>query len=1348
MVHNACASSLGAGSHNFFKKKPLEGTVGSYMARCPRISVFVLSWLFFLGANAALAQQNTADIVGTVSDSSGASIPGATVTLTNTGTNVSQTTTTSATGDYTFTLVQVGSYSVRVESKGFKTVVTPVSVSAGDRTRVDQTMQVGDVTQTVEVSGSVTPALQTDTSTLGTLVTTQAVEDVPLNGRNITTLLTLSVGATSGQGNPAFQLIGGQRPDDRRQSSALSINGQDEALNNNLIDGLDNNERVIGGNVVRPSVDAIQEVNVSTNMYDATVGRTAGGVVDVITKSGGNDFHGSAYEFFRNRVLNTNPGYGFPTSQTTVSAVLPKPAFRQNQYGASLGGPIRNGKTFFFADFEALSTAAAIAGASGTISVPTACERGTTLVGLQAAAEHVMVPSATCGTAGVPSSTGDGTTPANPGDFSDIAAISQLAGSGTSCTTVNNSANITAGIVNGVSAGCPYVIVPNGSITKQGLEYFSMFPLPNGPGTFNNYTATPLGTQNSKIVDTRIDQHFSDTDTLFGRFTVNNVITVTPQDFPAVDIDPNTGMVAAAGVKGVTVIPGGGGPGFPGTARERQQNYALSYVHVFRPTLLINLKAEYLRSSIGSFGVNNGTDVSNLLFPPCTSASCVNPAGQTTATGLEAVTLTPNQATAGPVVNPTYTGFGDSAFLPELEYDNTFEYSGAITWTKGAQTIKIGVALIRRRTTISQSRSPNGSLPFTGQFAGVPAADLLEGLSAGSPNGGLLRSYEIVSPGYRMWEPGAYVQDDWRAKHWLTLNLGIRYDIFTPFVEKRGRISNYDEATGLIVGPSIPGAQQTGPTAGIKADYLDIAPRFGFAATLKHDFVVRGGFGLTFWPVNYQSGYNLINTPFVSNFSCALQEENSSQIPCSGQFEAIEGSSPAVAQYGAPSSSASSSVGQSGGYAFTAGLPVPVLNVNNVFAPSAAQCSLDPSGTVKNYGSATGPCPKATDPYQTYNSIGNDVPFNFPAAYMEQMNLQVEKAFGQNVIAVGEVTELSRRLQRGLGLNVLSNYHQILGGFAAPPLAAAFPWLANTTITENANTATGAYNALQATFVRRFSKGLTAQFNYTWSHNLTNFVSAGGNSSQCTPTIGSTLASPTLTTDDPCLYDNSASPSNPFVQSWYNKGPYGWGNSTYDIADKFGWTFNYQVPFGNSLTGVAGEVLKGWGLNAAGSWQTGSPFQVTQPNFNLTGIGVAGLPDQICSGRLASPTKLQWFNPACFESQAEGGTFGDEHPNQLFGPPQRRLDFSIFKEFPLKENLHLQFRTEVFNLFNTPNFEPPSSTVAYSGNGTTCTPAAANGAAAATRCTGLENFFGSGTITSLNTGANSRQIQFALKLLF
>jgi len=285
--------------------------------------VAVLVCLLLLCAVGTRAQ-NTADVVGSVTDTSGGVLPGATVTITNTGTNVSQTTQTTSGGDYAFALLQVGSYVVKVEAKGFKTYsAESISLSAGDRARVDAKMEVGDITQTVEVQASVAPALQTDSSGLVTLVTTQAVEDLPLDGRNIIRLVQLSAGTT--EGSPG-SIAEGARPDDRRQTSAFSANGQGDSENESMIDGFDNNERIIGTIGARPSIDAIQEVNVSTNKYDASVGRTGGAVVDIITKAGTNSFHGSAFEFFRNKVLNTNQNYNFTQAQnpSTVSPDLKK----------------------------------------------------------------------------------------------------------------------------------------------------------------------------------------------------------------------------------------------------------------------------------------------------------------------------------------------------------------------------------------------------------------------------------------------------------------------------------------------------------------------------------------------------------------------------------------------------------------------------------------------------------------------------------------------------------------------------------------------------------------------------------------------------------------------------------------------------------------------------------------------------------------------------------------------------------------------------------------------------------------------------------------------------------------
>ena len=288
-----------------------------------------------------VGQVNTGDVLGTVTDVSGAVIPDATVAIRNTAMGVSRTVQTGKTGDYSFSLLQAGIYEVTIEAKRFKTFVTrDLNLSAGDRVRVDGKMEIGMASESTSVSAEATPALQTDSSTIGTLIATKSVADLPLNGRNLTNLVQLSAGVTEGASNA---LGGGTRRQDRRLTSAFSANGQNDFLNNNMIDGMDNNERYFGTIVVRPSIDAVQEVNVSTNLYPAEVSRTEGGVANVITKSGTNAFHGSLFEYLRNDAFDAR-NYFATTGR--------KPELRQNQFGGSIGGPIRKDKTFFFGDYE------------------------------------------------------------------------------------------------------------------------------------------------------------------------------------------------------------------------------------------------------------------------------------------------------------------------------------------------------------------------------------------------------------------------------------------------------------------------------------------------------------------------------------------------------------------------------------------------------------------------------------------------------------------------------------------------------------------------------------------------------------------------------------------------------------------------------------------------------------------------------------------------------------------------------------------------------------------------------------------------------------------------------------
>src|ERR1700723_3511897 len=305
-----------------------------------RPPVFLLMLLYAF-TSAAFCQLTTADILGTVTDPTGAVVPNAKVTLTNLGTNQTRAGQSNSSGEYTFTLLPVGHYSVTIIAAGFqKSVTKDLAVEAGDRARNDVHLAPGSESTVIEVTAS-TPLLQADSATVSSTVTAKAVQDLPLNGRNFVQLVQLVPGANEGPGNG---LSSGGRPDDRRTNAAgLSVNGQDDTLNNWVVDGVDDKERIIGTIGVKPKVEGIQEITVQTNSYAAEAGRTAGGVINIVTRSGTNQFHGSVYEYFRNDALD---GRNF--FQRTGN----KPELRQNQYGASGGGPIFRDRTFFYFDYE------------------------------------------------------------------------------------------------------------------------------------------------------------------------------------------------------------------------------------------------------------------------------------------------------------------------------------------------------------------------------------------------------------------------------------------------------------------------------------------------------------------------------------------------------------------------------------------------------------------------------------------------------------------------------------------------------------------------------------------------------------------------------------------------------------------------------------------------------------------------------------------------------------------------------------------------------------------------------------------------------------------------------------
>jgi hypothetical protein len=836
------------------------------------------------------------------------------------GTGATKTTKVSGSGEFQFGLLQVGNYTVSVQATGFKGYATQVTLAAGDRARVNAVLSPGESTETVQVNGT-TPALQSDSSTVGTLITTEATQNLPLNGRNVLNLITTSAGVTDGLGNA---MSSGTRPDDRRQGSNFAANGQSDENNNNLIDGMDNNERFIGSVGVRPSIDAIQEVRVLTNLYTAEVSRTVGGVVDLITQSGTNQFHGTAYEFFRNDKLDARDYF---------STTGPKPELRQNQFGGSVGGPIVKDKAFFFFDYEGFRL---VKGVTQTSTVPTAYEE------------------------------------ANPGDFSDL------------------------------GAGCP--LISASSIQQIGLNYFKLYPKPTStpaaPGNCapptNNFTYTAGQSQFTSTYDAKVDYRFSEKDSAFARYTFNNANSFIPSNYPAVNgVNPGAGPYGA---------------GFAGPATDQEQNGALSYSHVFTPSLILQLQASYLRLNNESSPVNAGKAVATAFGFPCNTTSCVNLPGDIISSGL------PNISFSQP-----YGALGDADYVPLLDQNNTFEYVGSVSWLRGKHSLKMGAGLIRRQVSESQSAHPRGLINIQSSYTGNSLGDLLTDQAAN-----VTRNYTVDTPAFRSWEDSLYVQDDWRVMPSLTLNLGVRYDIYTPFTAANDAFSNFDPRLNLLVGPSLPGAQKSNATAGVNTDYGDVAPRLGFAYTLRRDLVVRGGYGLTFFPGNSTSGAFMKNAPFTFSFGCGTVASTSSG-PCPAEY-----ANPADGQ----------------GYLLSAGLPIPSTNLA-----------------------------LATDPANYVGTTIQSTDFNYKNSYLQQYSLNVEKDFRGNVITIAYVGNHGARL-----VLANTNINQ------RPYVGAAFPIpsLPNVNIQQRTSNLSSNYNALQLSVERRLRSGLAFNVNYTLARNLTN----------------------------------------------------------------------------------------------------------------------------------------------------------------------------------------------------------------------------------------------------------------------
>jgi len=801
--------------------------------------------LFFLGLilpSRALCQVDTGTISGTVRDSSGGVIPGATVTLTNDGTGQSISTTSGSVGEYTFSPVKIGHYSVSAEIKGFQKVrQNNVTVDVQQKVVVDFALPVGQSIETVIVD-TAPPALQTEEASVGQVIEEEAINALPLNGRNFTFLAQLSVGVTQGQ----------QDTRGLGASGSFSANGMRPAQNNYLLDGMDNNTNLVDflngtAYVVRPPVDAIQEFKVQTDDYSAEMGRSGGAVLNATVKAGTNDFHGSAWEFVRNDKFDAANFF-------ENAGGIPKGEYRQNQFGFTIGGPIRRGKTFFFADYEGTRIRQAL---TSTNTVPTALERSS---------GYTNLSELITGQGGSLTASCDPTV--NPNCVTDVLGRNFWLGQ------VFDPATTRAANGGFVRDPFPGNLIPANRLDQNAIKLLNLYPAPTNSNLFSNYAANPISSNNTDQFDVRVDHTFSDKDNIFGRFSYIDNPSLIPGPF---------GGVAD------------GGSFSDGTQTAKSLNAVVSETHVFSTSLVNEVRAGYSRLSATRLQPN------------------ANTMGIPAQYGIPGVPQIPSNGGLGSLFITGLTTLGSNGFLPSIERSTNTQFIDNVTKTAGRQSFRMGFTYQRLGFSITQPFAGRGEWTFSGSaYTEVPStsggntglAQMLltpiPGTVPGAANyvGGADDIYvsNFANTSMKHNYFGTYFQDDIKVTPKLTVNLGLRWEYFGQLIENYGAQSNFlpfgpnGVATFLLtkkrcntpLSPDFYAAAQNDnikvvcssqPGLGV-SQKLNFAPRVGFAYQLTRKFVVRGGYGIFYGGFENSVVETYVDFPFQFYLNYPLQTPN------------------------------------------------------------------------------------------------------------------------------------------------------------------------------------------------------------------------------------------------------------------------------------------------------------------------------------------------------------------------------------------------------------------------------------------------------------------------------------------
>jgi len=1150
------------------------------------------------------AQTDSGAVKGTATDKTGAVIATATITLTNKNSGETRIAKSNSSGEFGFQAVPRGQYMAHIDAKGFQSQEQSFDLQVSQTQSLLFSLAPGAESQTITVTDTA-PVVDLSTSSTGLVVEAQQMADLPLNGRNFTSLALLTPGVTRGSYGSMASGVGGNSETFRygeTGGAALSVNGLRQQANNFELDGVDNNELLVGTIVFFPPVEGTQEFRITTTVAPAEFGGAGGAMVQSSIKSGANHYHGSAFVFDRDQIFDANPNYNF----AGTPGGLPAPTFHRTQFGGTLGGPIWHNRVFLFGDYQGLRQKQP----QGEVylTVPTALMRTGNF-------SEFLNPALTQGNS-------------IPGQVNTfwIPACSAYGG---------QSPYIFGAIINPITCqqfdynGQPNVINPS-QMSQAGLNYLNAYPLPT-PGlatktVVNNYVTNPSQTQRYDDFDIRLDANVSSKDTVFARYSYGQDILQIASQLPN--------------------LPAGFGAGYNPT---HPRGFAVGATHIFSANLVNEARFGFIRPYYAYINPFNNVPLATQLGIPGTN--------------------TPLEGGLG-IINSGFSGSGDAG--PYEVPQKTLQGVDTVSWTKGKHTFKAGVDVMYHQVKYFQVPDAKGQWNFANNFTGYSGTDVLAGF-ANDFEAGVGVSQGFIDT--RNWHTAYFAQDDWKVSRRLTLNLGMRYELFTYPIEANNNQSNFSLSTLTLQEAGKNGNSRTL----VNNNYNNLGPRIGFAYDLTGDGTtsLRGGYGVFYFQERGGGGNGLWSN---ADFNGVEQTDgyagSQNRINLSGETPVCSATLTTHCQ-SAP-------------------------NYDNDAADATGPLPLPKPGSTVNILDPTGVTLISQDPHS-------------PTSMVQEWNLQFQKQIDHATsVTVAYVGTKSDHLLTVFNLNEQENgyingQHVAYNQFLYPQF---------TTINRIINEGTANDNALEVSLQRNMYKGLQLTAAYTWSHALDDsegaFSTGAGDSG-----IEVTNGVVNINGHDGAYGNSDQDIRHNFSFSALAEIPYGRGRA-----------------FGAHLPRALEYALGGWQLNTIVHLQTGTPFDVTTGKGTIVGDTNScscewAVPNERTdlTGHVRYKKSIyEWYDftqftppPATWVNGVGNGypvydRQGTLRRNQFFGPSYRTLDLSIFKNFPIVEKVTGQFRAQAYNLANTPQFTNPNGQVSPTYNipqvGTNGLPTVDNGDAA------------------------------------